>query len=250
MDWRPVALPADSRGQEALETRTLLTELTEFSIRAGHDLLGPLNQAGSLLALFIRRHKAEVGAEGDELLNYLQTASDRMENVVAGVRKYFEIAGRRPDFTSVDLNVSLASSLASLRQAVSASEAVVDSDPLPTVSADAIQMRTMFEILIGNSIKFQKPGTPPRIRVSVRAHGAPGFHTIAVEDNGIGFDAENAESAFQPFRRLNGREYPGAGLGLAMAKLIAGMHGGTILAAPSEGGGTTVEFTVPVLEQT
>ena len=71
----------------------------------------------------------------------------------------------------VDLNASLASSLALLEKPISQSGAVIVSDPLPVVSADAAQMVTIFEILIGNSIKFRKRDTPPRIQISLRPAG-------------------------------------------------------------------------------
>jgi signal transduction histidine kinase len=237
--------------RQIVEAQALLKGLTEFSQRAGHDLLGPLNQASSLLALFIKRQKSQAGgADGGELLEFLQTASARMEGIVTGVRKYMEIAGRRPRLESVDLNVALAAGLESLRNEISASGAVVTAEPLPIVTTDARSMATMFEILIGNAIKFSKPETAPRIRISSRPEGRfeKKLAAVVVEDEGIGIEPENREVVFQPFKRLNGREYPGQGLGLAIASLIAGMHGGSLRLDAGISGGTRVELTVPAAE--
>jgi light-regulated signal transduction histidine kinase (bacteriophytochrome) len=208
---------------DVIAAQALLSGLNELSSRAGHDLLGPLNQAASLLALFIKRYGSRLDRDADKLLEFLQDASNRMEGVAAGVRKYMEIACRRPSLGPVDLNVSLSSSLSLLESAIFESGAIIASDSLPVVSADAAHMVTIFEILIGNAIKFRRPDAPPRIQVSSRR---PGDITIA--DNGIGIDPEYSETVFVPFRRLNGGEYGGAGLGLATAKLIAEMHGGSI----------------------
>jgi light-regulated signal transduction histidine kinase (bacteriophytochrome) len=228
--------------RELIAAQALLSELNELSSRAGHDLLGPLNQAGSLLPLFIKRYRNQLDSEADKLLEFLQSASTRMEVVVAGVRKYMEIASRAPSFGPVDLNASLASSLTRLEKAISESGAVILSDRLPRVSADAAHMATVFEILIGNAIKFRKPDAPPRVQVySMRG-------VISIADNGIGIEPEQSEAVFLPFKRLNGAEYSGAGLGLATAKLIIGMHGGSIRieADPrNDSGGTQVQFTVP-----
>lgn len=236
---------------DVIAAQALLAGLTELSSRAPHDLLGPLNQAASLLALLIKRCGGRLDPDADKLLELLQNASNRMEGVAAGVRKYMEIAGRWPSPGPVDLNVSLASSLSLLEDAISGSGAVIASDSLPVVSGDAAHMATMFEILIGNAIKFRRPDAPPRIQVSFRRAGD--FRDIAVADNGIGIDPEYRETVFLPFRQLNRREYAGAGLGLATAKLIARMHGGDIRIGPvpecgSSPHGTCVQFTLRTFE--
>jgi light-regulated signal transduction histidine kinase (bacteriophytochrome) len=233
--------------QEAVAAQALLAGLTGLSSRAGHDLVGPLNQAASLLALFIKRYGSRLDPDADKLLEFLQRSSTRMEEVAAGVRKYMEIAGRPPSFAPVDLNTSLACSLSLLEEAISESGAVVVSDSLPAVSADAAHMVTMFEILIGNSIKFRRPDTPPRIQVISRP--ASDFNLIAIADNGIGIDPESREAVFLPFHRLHGKEYSGSGLGLAAAKLIAEMQGGNVRISPvpdcePSHNRTQVEFTV------
>lgn len=236
---------------DVIAAQALLAGLNELSSHAGHDLLGPLNQAASLLALFVKRYGSRLDPDADKLLEFLQNASNRMEGVAAGVRKYMEIAGRRPSLEPVDLNVSLASSLSLLENAISGSGAVIVSDPLPVVSADAAHMVTMFEILIGNAIKFRRPDAPPHIQISFGRAGD--FRDIAILDNGIGIDPECRETVFVPFRRLNGRAYAGAGLGLATAKLITQMHGGNIRIGPapeceSSPYRTCVQFTMRTIQ--
>ncbi len=209
--------PETSR-QEAVAAQALLSGLTELSSRASHDLVGPLNQAASLLALFIKRYGSQLDPDADKLLEFLQRSSIRMDDVAAGVRKYMEIAGRPPSFEPVDLNASLAcSSLGLLEKAISESGAVVVSDSLPTVSADAAHMVTMFEILIGNSIKFRRPDTPPRIQVLSRSTGDDNI--VSVADNGIGIDPEFRETVFfavpaAPWERIF-RGWPWFGCGEA-----------------------------------
>jgi light-regulated signal transduction histidine kinase (bacteriophytochrome) len=233
--------------RQDLAVQALLAGLTDFCARAGHDLVGPLNQAGSLLTLFVQRHRNQPDPEADTLLDFLQSASSRMEDVAEGIRRYLEVAARIPDHQQVDLNSSLAASLRLLAKSISDSAAAVSSDFLPVVSADSLHMVTIFEALIGNSIKFRSPDVLPRVHISARRAGDA--WAIAVADNGIGIDREFIETAFLPFKRLNGREYRGAGLGLAMAKMIAELHCGKIWFEPvpehAGPGGTCVAFTVP-----
>jgi light-regulated signal transduction histidine kinase (bacteriophytochrome) len=239
----PMAPQPEMNGRDTIAAQALLAGLTELSARASHDLVGPLNQAGSLVALFIKRYRNQLDSEADKLLDFLQGASNRMEDVIAGIQRYMEIAGRPPRMTRVDLNASLASSLSLLEKPISGSGAVIESATLPFVSADAAHMVTIFESLIDNSIKFRTHGLPPRVQVSSARSGEA--LCIAVADNGIGVDPAYREAVFLPFKRLSGREYPGAGLGLAMAKLITEMHGGSIrIDSAQEFGGTSVKFTV------
>lgn len=227
---RPEEESADGADwRHAAAAEALRVSLTEFAARAGHDMVGPLNQAASLTALLIRRHRTQVGADADNLLEYLQSSSVRMEGVVSGVRAYME-AAHAPKFTAVNLDESLAAALELLRKSIEETGAVVESDSLPRISADPVQMVTLFEIVIGNSLKFRHADRPPRIRIS--STSADDMARIAISDNGIGIAPEFSEAVFQPFRRLNGMAYRGAGLGLTTARLIARMHGGTMRVEP------------------
>jgi light-regulated signal transduction histidine kinase (bacteriophytochrome) len=230
--------------REAIATQALISGLTELSSRAGHDLLGPLNQASALLALFIKRYSGQLDSEADQLLELLQNSSARMERVAGGIRKYMEIASRPPSFEPVDLNYSLASALSLLQTEISESGALVESETLPVLSADAAQVRTIFEILIRNAISFRRPEAPPRIQVrSVHARKTWG---IAVADNGVGIEPEFRYDVFRPFVRLNGGKHSGAGLGLAIARLITAIHGGSIEVDNriDQSSGTCLRFTL------
>jgi light-regulated signal transduction histidine kinase (bacteriophytochrome) len=253
--------------KDLTRARTLTTELAEFSARAGHDLLGPLNQASALLALFVQGRSVQSGlvqsgfvqsndseadAEARTLLELLQASAARMQGVVNGVQPYLDIAATAPDFEEVDMNTAVASAQLRLDKAIGESAAVIASEPLPAVSGVGDQMTMLFEILIANSIRFRREQDAPRIRISAE-RAAPyrvaGNWLFRVEDNGIGIDTQYREIVFRPFRRLHGKEYAGAGMGLATAKLIVGLHGGDIWIEPVGSDapcGTAVLFTVPV----
>jgi light-regulated signal transduction histidine kinase (bacteriophytochrome) len=230
--------------RETAAAQALAAGMTELMACASHDLIGPLNRAASLLDLLIRRHRNQLGAEGDRVLEFLLTSAARMEVVAAGISRYIEIACAPPQFAMVDLNDSVAGALAVLRESIDESGAMVEAGSLPRVPANRVHMITLFELLIGNSIKFSRPGTKPHIRISLFRSG--NVEDIAVTDNGIGIDPEYADVIFQPFRRLNGAEYAGAGLGLTTAKLIADLHGGSMRAVQTQDPGLSIQFTLPV----
>ena len=108
---------------------------------------------------------------------------------------------------------------------------------------DAQQLGQLFQNLIGNACKFVPADRTPRVTVSAERDGAQWRFTVA--DNGIGLDAAHAERIFRMFQRLHSRdEYPGTGIGLAIAKKVVERHGGTIWAEPGPDGGARFCFTL------
>jgi light-regulated signal transduction histidine kinase (bacteriophytochrome) len=236
----------------APRSQVLAEAFSDFSSRVGHDLLSPLNQAASLIALFVQRYRNQLDSDAEVLLEFLQSSAARMRGVVAGVEEYLEIASDLPEITDADLNVCLASAKARLEGIIAQNSVEIVSELLPVIRADPRQMARAFEILLGNAIKFRRPEEPPRICVTGGC--ADGRQTIAVADNGIGIDANYREAVFLPFRRLHGKEYPGAGLGLAIVKLIVELNGGTAriesssCAVSSCGASVVMAFPEPAVE--
>jgi len=104
---------------------------------------------------------------------------------------------------------------------------------LPIVSADAAQMKQLFQNLIENGVKFQGDA-PPTIRITAERDG--GNWVISVEDNGIGIEPKNAERVFAVFQRLHAPdECAGTGIGLAICKKIVARHGGRIWVEAGQG---------------
>src|ERR1700679_1886597 len=102
--------------QDLAGTRTLTLELAQFASRAGHDLVGPLNQASSLLALFVKRqlvqrnsidrNDTETDPEARTLLELLQASAARLQGVVNGVQPYLDIAAAASELEDVDMNTA------------------------------------------------------------------------------------------------------------------------------------------------
>ena len=223
----------------------LYDELTVFAARAGHDLSGPLNQAATLVSLFVKRHGQP--GEKDPLLGHLENAAKRMTSLLAGIRGYLEIAGSRPDFQPASASAALTACQASLQKTIAETDAWLTSGPLPEVLADHSHLLALFFSLIENALIFRKPGERPVIHVSALRAGA--FWSFTIADNGAGMEQAQAEAALLPFKRLSAghsgeRNAEGSGLGLATANLIVRLQGGGIAIQSQPGEGTSVTFTL------
>jgi chemotaxis family two-component system sensor kinase Cph1 len=124
----------------------------------------------------------------------------------------------------------------------------VTNDELPEITGDAIQLRQLFQNLIGNALKFHG-SEAPRIHVSAAQDG--GMWRFGISDNGIGIDPQFADRIFVIFQRLHTRQdYPGSGIGLAICKKIVERHGGRIWVDSREGAGSTFYFSLPAAPRT
>jgi signal transduction histidine kinase len=115
-------------------------------------------------------------------------------------------------------------------------------DDLGVVRADPARLLQILQNLLSNAIKFTETGG----RVSLEASSAGQEASIRVTDTGIGISPEFLPFVFDPFRQADSsttRAHGGVGLGLAIARHLIDLHGGTIdVHSDGEGQGTT--FTV------
>jgi len=116
---------------------------------------------------------------------------------------------------------------------------------MPMVRADPAMLRHVLDNLIGNAMKYVRPGATPRIDIT--ASTAPGGGVrVEVADRGIGIPDRDKPEVFETFHRATeAAAYAGTGLGLAICKRIVERHGGDIGVADNPGGGTRFFFTLP-----
>jgi signal transduction histidine kinase len=174
----------------------------------------------------------------------IQSAAGRMRALIQDLLTLSRVTSKARPFVLVELTTIARETLGDLEVPISESEAVVEVHDLPPAHADTAQMRQLFQNLIGNALKFRRPGEPPRVVVSGKADGDR--VEIAVEDNGIGFEDRYADRIFKPFQRLHAREkYPGTGIGLAICKKIVDRHGGELRVTSAPGRGSTFLVILP-----
>lgn len=228
------------------ELRQLNEELERFAFAASHDLQEPLRK----IQMFSRYLQEDVGAklsgDGTYALEVMRDATGRMRRLIEDLLAYSQAAHEEPVMDPVDLDGVLAAVLDDLTVQVEEAKAKVDVQPLPEVRCDETLARQLFQNLLSNALKYRHPTRPCRIRVAAVEDAQRAVWRVVVQDNGIGFDADDAERIFQPFQRLHGRSsFGGTGFGLSICKRIAERHGWSIAAeaVPDEGATFTVDVS-------
>ena len=236
-------------------------ELQNFASVASHDLQEPLRK----IQAFSDRLRVKCGkmlnAQGLDYLDRMQNAAQRMQVLIQDLLKLSRITSRALPFEQCNLREIVRSVLSDLEITIEQKRAKVEVGELPIIEADPVQMRQLFQNLISNALKFQKPGERAEVAIEgliyeVRERTAgevaiPGQRIckIVVRDNGIGFDPKFADQIFVVFQRLHSRsEYEGTGIGLAVCRKITDRHGGSIVAKSAEGQGAAFIVTLPVTQ--
>lgn len=233
----------DREQERSRELERANEELQQFAHIASHDLQEPLRTMGVYAQLLTRRWQDRMDADSEQFLNFIVDAARRMQALVDDVLAFSNVGRvaktlREP----VNLEEVMRQVCANLQLAIAETGASVTHDALPVVHGT--EMTPLLQNLIGNAIKYRKPGTQPQVHVSAVRQDE--MWTISVMDNGIGIGPEHAEEVFAPFKRLHGREIPGTGIGLALCRRIVEGQGGRIWVEPRPEGGSIFRFTMPV----
>jgi PAS domain S-box-containing protein len=266
---RPLSLPAGLNGsmlvlrdvterrlaqervtETARELERSNRELTEFAAVASHDLRAPLRSVTSFVSLIEEDYGEVFTDEGRTYVTRIKAAVTRMTALIDGLLTLARVRAKGEPFAPVQLAEVAQEVVADLTHGLAESGGAVVIGPLPSVEADRLQMRQLLQNLIGNAIKFRRPGVAPRVEVSARPAPRSAAEDVLwelrVADNGIGVDPAHAEKIFKPFERLHGHAaFEGSGLGLAVCARIVERHGGRIRAEGQPGVGTTLIVTIP-----
>jgi PAS domain S-box-containing protein len=218
----------------------------EFLAVLSHELRTPLNTVLGYSRMLRRDDERMSDEVRDRALEALERNADSLTRLVNDVLDTSRVVtGKlRLVFESCPIDQVIDEGLETVRPTADAKgvslHARVDSNL--TVLGDRDRLLQVIWNLLSNAVKF----TPSGGSVSVEARKQQGLVEIVVRDSGIGMEKDQLPRVFQRFWQAHtgvSREFGGLGIGLALARHLVEMHGGTI-AAHSEGPGTGCTFTV------
>jgi PAS domain S-box-containing protein len=247
---------------------------SEFLATMSHELRTPLN---AIIGFSEALKDGLMGAMSDTQQEYIGDIFTSGQHLLALINDILDLskveAGMMGlELEAVDVSSLLSSSLSIVREKAAAQRIELELDTGEDLGIPQLDMRKTKQIvynLLSNAVKFSPDGA----RVTLRArrvgraavgalpgpwpvHGFPlagneynEFLEICVSDSGIGISQDNMKKLFQAFSQIDSslaRKFEGTGLGLAMVKQLAELHGGTVAVASAEGEGARFAAWLPL----
>ncbi len=234
------------------QLQTKNEDLNLFTTTASHDMKEPLRMISSFGNLLERKYKKELKGDGMEYLAFIQGATSRMETLLNDLLSYSKAGIETHAPEEVDLNKIVKKVKNSLHLKIEDTNAIIESDHLPTLQLHPTAIYQVFQNLISNGLKYQpllinsanELTHQAQINITVKKESAN--YLFSIQDNGIGIPTSKLPHVFDIFNRAHTQtEYEGTGVGLAICKKIVEGYGGKIWVESVEGKGATFFFTLP-----
>lgn len=233
-----------------LEDITHLREIdrlkSEFIATASHELRTPLTSVQMGVHLLLEGAAGELNDKQAEVLGACREDCERLDRLMRALLDLSKIeAGEsQPELLPIKVRDLIMDEAETLRPQVEAKDLsfVVDIPvELPRVMADRSQVERVIANLVVNAIRYTRQG---EIRINAEPRGH--YVAVSVSDTGEGIPADYLSHIFDKFVQVPGAATGGAGLGLAISRLIVEAHGGQISVQSEVGHGSTFTFTLPV----
>jgi len=217
-------------------------EIEQFAYIASHDLQEPLKTLSNYVSLFLKKYKGVLDEDADRYLAVIGGSVGRMQSLIRDLLDYSKIENDK-NITAIDCNILLKDVLNDMAISITESKAEIYSEQLPNINGYFTGLKSLFQNLISNAIKFRKSDINPIINITAEAKDKEWL--FAIKDNGIGIDKIYYNKLFIVFQRLHSKdEYAGTGIGLAQCKKIVELHGGRIWLESELENGSTFYFTL------
>lgn len=219
-------------------------ELDMFSYSISHDLRAPLRHLEGFSQALIDEYATKLNHTGKEYLERLRKSARRLTDMIDALLELSRHTRGKLVKESVDITSIVKEVAAQLARSQPERKVSMEVAEGMMARGDTRLLRVVLEQLIGNAWKFTEPRGDEAL-VEVFPTELEGRPACAVRDNGVGFEMEYADKLFSPFQRLHAQdEFPGRGIGLAIARRIITRHGGKIEAQAELGKGATFTFSV------
>jgi signal transduction histidine kinase len=221
-------------------------DLEHFAYVASHDLQEPLRKIQAFSDRVTKHYAERLDDQGRDYLSRMSGAAARMQRLIEDLLSLSRVTTKRNAIEPIELGALAREVLGDLEFRIHSTKGRVELGELPRIAGDPVQIRQLFQNLIGNALQFHRPDAPPVVTVSAARRDA---YTVELRfaDNGIGFEGKDAAKVFLPFQRLHGRaQYEGTGIGLTICQKIVERHGGTIRAESTPGEGSRFVVTLPI----
>ncbi len=249
---------AEQLEEKNRELEKMNAELKSFAYVSSHDLQEPLRKIQTFASLIMEKEREALSERGKDYFRRMQDAANRMQTLIEDLLAYSRTNSSQRVFNTVDLGEMLSEVIIDFKDTITTKNATVEVGPMVELTVIKFQFRQLLHNLLGNALKFSKPGVPPYIKINSEIQAGDGsdampeageqYCHLSIQDNGIGFDPQYKDRIFEVFQRLHGKdEYKGTGIGLAIVRRIVENHNGTITATGEIDKGATFDIYIPVV---
>ncbi len=218
-------------------------ELEQFAYVASHDLQEPLRMITSFLGLIEKKYSAVLDEKGRKYIYHAVDGARRMRQIILDLLEFSRVGNITEEKKWVGSRSLVEEVLLFNQKKIQDKKAKIHLGELPDIFCHSSSVVQLFQNLISNAIKYQKPDSIPEIWIQGEDKG--NFWEFKVKDNGIGIEQEYLTKIFIIFQRLHQKEqYSGSGIGLAICKKITEIHGGKIWVESTPENGCIFYFTL------
>lgn len=213
--------------------------LSQFAADLAHELRNPINNLIGEAQVALSRERTPA-----EYTKVLQSALEEYGRLARMIESMLflaqaEPASATPAIVPLEARDEL-QAVCDFYQALAEEQGVVlTCEGRSRIQADPLLLRRALSNLLSNALKYTRPGDRVTLRVT---EGPGGTRTLSVIDSGVGIAPEHIPKLGDRFYRVDPSRPDGAGLGLAIAKSIMTLHGGSLTIDSTEGRGTTVSL--------
>src|SRR5665648_572679 len=218
-------------------------ELEAFSYSVSHDLKAPLRHITGYISLLMKKHMNLLPEEGRRYLDNISSSAMNMGELIDGLLQFSRTGRIEMSQKLLDMNQIVDALIQPTREQDQQHRIEFHINPLPPAFGDLEMIKSAWNNLIENAIKFSKKKDLAKISIGAEENETEIIYYI--KDNGAGFDMNYAAKLFTAFQRLHSREdFEGTGIGLATVQRIITRHGGSIWAESKVGEGAAFFFTL------
>jgi signal transduction histidine kinase len=221
---------------------------SEFLRLASHELRGPAAMLGGYLSMMEEETLGPIPERMRPILPMLKAKAVQINMLANEMVEAARLEDRRLELklTPVDLREVIRRTLDTVGATLDENHRLRFDDRLEgpaTVIADGLRLDIIISNLIDNAIKYSPDGGDVTVELSV----AGGLALVSVRDVGIGIAPDDMDRLFIRFSRIGAEaEIPGTGLGLYLARELARLHGGDLVAVSKLGEGSEFTLSLPL----
>ncbi|MEI7770542.1 MAG: response regulator [Chloroflexales bacterium] len=223
----------------------------EFLANMSHELRTPLNAILGMSESLLEQYRGPLNPHQQEMVSHIETSGHHLLALINDILDLSKVEAGRMDLQIETVGIAdmcQASLLFVKEQAIKRKLQLAFqlNDQLAQMDVDPKRLKQILVNLLTNAVKFTEPGG--RVSLEVDADPEAGVVRFAVQDTGIGITPESLAQLFQPFVQLDSRlnrQHEGTGLGLALVRHLAELHGGSIAVESTPGVGSRFTVALP-----